>query len=215
MLIRKCFLSFMLGAFVVIGLIGCGNGNSADQKSESENKGKAESIVEKSEVTKNDEENSELNDKTIGYTMEDFVNLFNENASKHGYEINIDEYDWESDTTVMSAGVELAEDIQLTGIKLADEEQLQGVLLEASGPESRQLVFDILETIIESSNPDFKKRDVKKVMKELGLSNPKKDGDDTESSTIHDGRKYLVDNGEGNWLEFIVINENDPEFAEY
>ena len=85
-------------------------------------------------------------------------------------------------------------------------------MLEVSGHDSRELVFNVIEAVIEATNPSLTADDLQEIMTELGLTDSAQDGKNEELMYVQGGLKYLLNDEEGNWLEFLVANENDTDF---
>lgn len=210
---RKSLLFLLLSIGLV--LAGCNDSNEPEEQPVQENEAETPEVETPQEETdlENEEEQVVGKGDTIGLTMEEFKERFNEQASERDIEFKIDSYEWrERDEGVKTAELEFAEDIRLTALGFDKEEELKAVLLEVEGHESRQLTFDLMETVIASSNAELKENDIQEIMGELGLTDPKVDGDDTQSGATKDGLKYLVNDETLNWLEFVVANVNDADF---
>ncbi len=214
---RKSLLFLLLSIGVL--LAGCNSPNEPEEQPVQENEAETpevetpqdEASQEESDLENEEEKVVEKGD-TIGVTMEEFKERFNKQASERNIEFKVDSYEWrERDEGLQTAELEFAEDIRLTALGFEDEE-LKSVLLEVEGHESRQLTFDLIETLIASSNVELKENDIQEIMAELGLTDSKVDGDDTQSGATKDGLKYLVNDETLNWLEFVVANVNDADF---
>lgn len=207
----------MLGLVLILGLAACGNEKKDDSPNKGANSDKgAETITDEPEV---DEEESEKetdsklkHGETIGVTMDEFKNRFNENAAKQGLEYKIGDFEWQENIDgTQTTTIELHEDLHISGLLKGDEEELKAVLLEVEGFESRQTSFDLVQVIIESVDKDMTAKEAKGIMENLGLKDPNVDGDDSEQYTDRNGFKYLLMNETSNWLEFGIANENDPD----
>ena len=204
----------MLALVLTLGLAACSNSKELEKENEDEIESSvSETPAEK--VGKEDEKTESNTENSIGATAEEFQNRFNEQASNNGLDFKIEEYDWLD----YVPGVQQAmftfddDDITLTtALEVEVSEELKAVLVEVSGHDSRESVFNFIETVIESANPSLTVGDVQEIMTELGLTDPSQDGQDEELMYVHGGLKYLLNDEEGNWLEFLVANENDTDF---
>ncbi len=211
----------LLSLFVVLGLAACGNNesdtdtNETPAAAENTEKKMDDNKDKKAEGQEEQTEKVELKDEQIGLTMDEFKARFNEKAPSGGdVDFKMGDYSWrDRDKGLSTAGFDFSEDYAVTAMAKTGNEELKAVLLEVKGGDStRQTAFDLIRAIMESSNPELTKEDIDGLMKDLNLTNPDGDGDDTVSQTARDGLKYLVNDESSHWLEFVVANETDTDF---
>ncbi|MGG0668303.1 hypothetical protein ABE073_07190 [Lederbergia citrisecunda] len=205
---------------LVLDLAACGNDkddNSTDATAgdNTETTGGTEgtdSNAEGDEAGDDAEAGNELqNDQTIGLTMDEFKDKFNEHAATQGLDYKIEKYQWldQGDGT-QTATIELHDDLRINGLSTGDKDEMKAILLEVEGFEPRQTAFDIVDIIIKSVG-NVAENDAKKIMDGLGLEKPNEEGNYLEKDVEHDGLKYLLLSERSNYFEFGIVNKNDPD----
>ncbi|WP_313428571.1 hypothetical protein [Siminovitchia terrae] len=218
---KKRMAVLLLSLFFVFGLAACGN-NESDNKTPVTAENSAEKTNDnndnndkKDEGQKEQTAKTELKEEQIGMTMDEFKTRYNEKVpSDDQIDFQMGDYNWDKkDDGISTAGFEFGEDYVITGMANTGNEELKAVLLEVKGGDStRQTAFDLIRAIMRSSNPELTTENIDELMKDLGLTNPDGDGNNTVSQTARDGLKYLVNDERSHWLEFVVANETDTDF---
>lgn len=210
----------MLGLILVFSLAACGNSkDSPEPKPEDENvtaEKPSEEISKDDDESENDAAHSIESDNTIGVTAEEFREHFKENVSNRGFEFEVEDYRWsdEYSSGAMLSVFDLVEDISLVAaIEDESSEELKAILLEVDGHESRELALDTIEALIESVSPNLTADETKEIMYDLGLTDSDRAGNIKEFEYIYRGLSYLLNDEEGNWIEFAIANEKDTDFG--
>ena len=215
-LMRKNVKILLLALILLLSLAACSDSKEPEKDNEIETpvSEKPSEKVEEDEKPESNTESSIEGDNSIGATAEEFKERFNEHVSNNNLEFTIDDYEWvDYQSNAQLASFEFDEDITLTAaLENESSEELKTVLLEVSGHDSRELVFNVIETVIEATNPSLTADDLQEIMTELGLTDSAQDGKNEELMYVQGGLKYLLNDEEGNWLEFLVANENDTDF---
>lgn len=216
----------LIGLMMVFALAACSNDKDNEETSAPKNETPAvaaeesanenEVNEEEKEKAEDEEDENELaDDESIGVTMEEFTKVFNEKSAEANLDFTIGDMEWEdTEQGLKATTIELHEDIHLNGLVKEDGGDLKAILLEVGGYESREQTIGLVQAIIESANPNVSDAETKGLLKELGLSDPKQDGDDSEKFIDKNGLQYLLSNESGNWLEFMIGNQNDPDIME-
>jgi len=219
--LKKRLQLFIFALVLVLGLAACGN--DKDNGSTDATTGKdTETTTEETEgidsnsegdETEDDAEagNEQQNDQTIGLTMDEFKEQFNEHATAQGLDYKIENFEWldQGDGT-QTVTIELHDDLRISGLSTGEKDKMKAILLEVEGFEPRQTAFDIVEVIIKSVG-NVAGDDAKKIMDGLGLEEPNEEGNYIETDVEHDGLKYLLLSERSNYFEFGIANQNDPD----
>lgn len=217
---KRSLLFLVLGFVLVFSLAACGDSKDSEEQEPEDKNATLEDLPE--EIKKEDDEEKESisepsneGDTLLGATAEELKEQFNESASNRNLEFAIDEYRWELyESGETMASFHFDDDISLTtAAEEGGSQELRAVLLEVNGHESRELVLDTIEALIESTNLDLTADNLTEIMKELGLTDPNKAGNIEDTVYVHDGLKYLLNEEEDNWVEFAIANENDPDLG--
>lgn len=206
----------LLGMLLVLGLAACGN-DKEDQQADTSKEdnavtGETESTDEADDSDKAETNASLLNDKTIGFSLDEFKERFNKNAKNNNLDMAIGDYEWkEYDETSELVTVEVYEDMDFNAMRVKDEEHVKMVHLEIDGAESRETAYALIQTMIESVDNEMTEADAKSIMAELKLDDVTVDGDGSERYYSKNGLIYLLMDDPDNWIEFGIANENDPD----
>lgn len=209
----------LLGMLLVLGLAACGNDKEKEQTDTSK---EDNAVTDETELAdENDEADDSnkteandklLNDKTIGFSLDEFKERFNENAKSNNLDMSIGDYEWEEyDEISELVTVEVYEDMDFNAMRVKDEEHVKMVHLEIDGAESRETAYALIQTMIESVDNEMTEDDAKSIMAELKLDDATVDGDGSERHYSKNGLIYLVMDDPDNWIEFGIANENDPD----
>ena len=215
---KRSLLFLVLGIVLVFSLAACGDSKDSEEPKPEDKSVVSETPPEEIEEVDEAESGSERSiegDDTIGATTEEFRERFNENVSNRGFEFEMEDYRWnEYASGATMASFDFVDDISLT-TAIADEssEGLKAILLEVDGHESRELTLDIIEALIESVSPDLSADETKDIMQKLGLTDPDRAGSIKEFEYVHGGLNYMLNDEEGNYVEFAIANENDTDFG--
>ncbi|MFS0690754.1 hypothetical protein AB1K89_16075 [Sporosarcina sp. 179-K 8C2 HS] len=205
---------------LVLGLAACGNDKSDDSTDSTSGNG-TEVTTDEAEGADSNAEEEEAgneaaagrvlqNDKTIGLTMDEFKDKFNEQAAAQGLDYKIEEFEWvDHDDGTQTATIKLHDNLRLGGLATMDEDELKAFLLQVEGFEPRQTAFDLVNVIIKTVG-NVTDDDAKLIMDGLGLKDPNEQGDYTETTFDHDGLKYLLLTDKSNSFELGIANKNDP-----
>lgn len=213
---------FIFALMLVLGLAACGNDKGDDSSTDATTGNDTETTTDEAEGTDADAEKGEAeddaeagktlqNDQSIGLTMDEFKDKFNEHAAAQGLDYKIDKFEWldQGDGT-QTATVELHDDLRINGLSTGDEDEMKAILLEVEGFEPRETAFDIVNVIIKSVG-NVADEDAKKIMDGLGLEQPNEEGNYIETDVEQDGLKYILLAERSNYFEFGIANQNDPD----
>lgn len=212
----------LVGLVLLLVLAACGDDNedkaSGQAKenpitSEVNDEATGSSEEEGEQEANQESDNSNLeSDETIGVTMDEFIERFNNHAATNGIKPITDEYEWTDYLdTKQTALLEIHEDIDLWVMNVKGEEQLKAINLEVNGIEDRETAYATIQTLIQSIGPELTDEKTKNIMAELKLDDSTTDGDGSERFHEENGLLYMLMDDPGNSIEFGIANKNDPE----